>query len=107
MQYTVKSGDTLSSIAQRFLGDSRRYPMIVAANHLSNANVITVGKVLTIPDPAADSGIAAPPPPVSPAVHPAIASQSEQRLAKVHPALATRARAMVELMAHSGTEILI
>jgi len=40
-------------------------------------------------------------------VHPAIAGQSEQRLARVHPALATRARAMVELLAHSGVEILI
>jgi LysM repeat protein len=107
MQYTVKSGDTLSSIAKKFLGDARKYPLIVAANQLSNPNVLPVGKVLTIPDPATDSGVAIPPPPVSPVVHPGIAAQSEQRLAKVLPALATRARAMVELLAHSGVEILI
>ncbi len=106
MQYTVQSGDTLASIAQRFLGDARKFPLIVAANQLANANVVRVGKVLTIPDPGEDSGIVVPPP-VSPAVHPAIGGQSEQRLAKVHPTLATRARAMIELLAQSGVEILV
>jgi len=107
MQYTVKSGDTLASIAKRFLGDARRYPMIVAANQLSNPNVLPVGKVLTIPDPADPGALLPPPLPVSPVVHPGIAGQSEQRLSKVHPGVATRARAMIELLAHSGVEILV
>lgn len=107
MQYTVKSGDTLGSIARRFLGDARRYPMIAAANNLTDVNSIPVGKVLTIPD-VSDSGVTVP---ASPAAHslvnPGIAAQSERRLAKVHPALASRARAMIELLAQSGVDIVI
>lgn len=107
MQYKVKSGDTLGSIAKKFLGDARRYPMILAANNLANANMIAVGQVLTIPDLSADSGITLPPAPSTPAPATGIAAQSEKRLARVHPAVATRARAMVELLAHDGVEVLV
>src|SRR5690349_18263107 len=108
MQYTVKSGDTLASIAKRFLGDARRYPVIVSANNLSNANVITVGTVLTIPD-LSISPESAPMsiPPTASGISSGISMQSEHRLSKVHPALATRARAMLELLAHSGIEVVI
>ena len=49
--YTVKSGDTLSSIAQSELGDSARYTEIFNANRniLSNPDAIDVGQTLRIP----------------------------------------------------------
>ncbi len=47
--YIVRGGDTLSAIAVRF---NVTVPAIVAANQLSNANVIRPGQQLTIPKPA-------------------------------------------------------
>jgi hypothetical protein len=101
MLYTVQSGDTLGSIAQRFLGDARRYSAIVAANHLADANSIAFGTQLVVPDMAAP----APSIPI-PSAHSADLI-SEERLAKVHPAVATRARAMIELLAHAGIQIMV
>ena len=46
MTYTVKRGDTLSTIAARF-GTS--VPALVSANGIKNANLIHVGQLLTIP----------------------------------------------------------
>lgn len=51
--YTVKSGDTLSQIAQRF---GTTVAAIVAANGLPNANNITVGMRLKIPKAGDSSG---------------------------------------------------
>ncbi|MFD9815084.1 N-acetylmuramoyl-L-alanine amidase [Streptomyces sp. NPDC059080] len=47
--YTVKKGDTLSSIARAKLGYADRYKDIVALNHLADPNAIKVGQVLHIP----------------------------------------------------------
>lgn len=49
--YRVKSGDTLSDIAQRELGDADRYMDIFNANRniLSNPDQIDVGQTLRIP----------------------------------------------------------
>jgi LysM repeat protein len=49
--YTVRPGDTLSSIAQRFYGSSARWQWIFQANQakVKNPNMIFVGEVLTIP----------------------------------------------------------
>ncbi|MDZ7836074.1 MAG: LysM domain-containing protein, partial [Alkalibacterium sp.] len=43
--YTVRPGDTLYSIAQRYGTTVQR---IVADNNISNPNLISVGQVLTI-----------------------------------------------------------
>lgn len=50
-RYTVKSGDTLSGIADRYYADQRQYPAIFQANRviLTNPNQIRPGQVLTIP----------------------------------------------------------
>jgi LysM repeat protein len=49
--YAVRRGDTLSSIAQRFYGNSARWQWIFQANRskIKNPNMIFVGEVLTIP----------------------------------------------------------
>jgi nucleoid-associated protein YgaU len=48
--YTVKSGDTLGSIAQRYCGTSSGYQALYAANRktISDMNVLSVGQVITI-----------------------------------------------------------
>jgi LysM repeat protein len=53
MTYTVVSGDTLGTIAAKYLGSSSKYTEIVKANpQITNPNLIKVGQVITIPVPA-------------------------------------------------------
>ncbi len=59
--YTVRSGDTLYAIALRYSGVSVQ--QIANANNISNANLIRVGQVLTIP--GSGGGTVTPPPPSS------------------------------------------
>ncbi|WP_423252566.1 LysM peptidoglycan-binding domain-containing protein [Melissococcus plutonius] len=46
--YTVQSGDTLSSISQKFNGDSQLIQQIARDNSISNLNMIYKGQQLTI-----------------------------------------------------------
>jgi LysM repeat protein len=64
--YTVRSGDTLSSIAHRFYKKSAAWPVLYWANHskLKWADVINVGQVLKVP--ADPHHIPAPPKQLSP-----------------------------------------
>ena len=48
-QYTVKDGDTLFTIADKYYKDGYKFEEIAKANKLDNANAITVGQVLEIP----------------------------------------------------------
>ncbi len=50
-QYTVAPGDTLSSIAERFLGDAERWRAIIQANRdqIEDPDRIFVGQVLRVP----------------------------------------------------------
>jgi surface antigen len=50
--YTVKSGDTLSKIAESFYGngDKAHYNFIASANGIADANKISAGQKLTIPE---------------------------------------------------------
>ena len=68
-RYTVRPGDTLSSVALRFYGSRARWPVIYQANRsvIKNPDAIFPGEVLTIPDKP--GGQAAPPPagPAAPA----------------------------------------
>jgi len=51
LEYQVKSGDTLSSIAKRFYGDANAYNQIFEANkdQLSDPDKIKVGQSLKLP----------------------------------------------------------
>lgn len=46
--YTVRPGDTLASIAQRF---NTSVPTLIALNGIQNANRVLVGQVLRVPAP--------------------------------------------------------
>ncbi len=50
-QHTVKSGDSLSSIAQHWYGDTNAWPRIFEANRnqIVNPNLIFPGQVLRVP----------------------------------------------------------
>ncbi|MES9833360.1 MAG: peptidoglycan-binding protein LysM [Candidatus Thiodiazotropha sp. LLP2] len=49
--YTIESGDTLSAIAKRFLGNGSDYPKIFEANRevIKDANLIYPGQKIRIP----------------------------------------------------------
>nr|MBC7244507.1 LysM peptidoglycan-binding domain-containing protein [Chloroflexota bacterium] len=49
--YTVKAGDTLSTIAFRFYNDARKYWVIAYFNGIANPALIHVGQQLIIPEP--------------------------------------------------------
>lgn len=53
-EYTVVKGDTLSGIARKLLGDSKRYPEIKSLNGLSS-DKIKAGQVLKIPAESVNS----------------------------------------------------
>lgn len=59
--YTVKTGDTLYSIAQNYYGNGFLYPTIVEENKLSSEN-IEVGQKITIPKMEDDQAAATPAP---------------------------------------------
>ncbi|WP_419804812.1 LysM peptidoglycan-binding domain-containing protein [Terriglobus sp.] len=46
--YTIKHGDTLSAICQRFYGNANKYPQVAQANH-ADANNIPVGTTIQLP----------------------------------------------------------
>lgn len=47
--YTVKKGDTLQSISNKFYGDKSKYEIIMEANNIQNKNLILTVEVLKIP----------------------------------------------------------
>ncbi|OWW66595.1 peptidase M23B, partial [Enterococcus hirae 57-03-H11] len=47
--YTVQSGDTLSTISQKYVGDNSLIQTIAEKNSISNINLIYSGQQLTIP----------------------------------------------------------
>lgn len=47
--YTVKEGDTLFIIAQKYYSDGYKYSEIVKANNILNPDLVEVGQVLNIP----------------------------------------------------------
>ncbi len=47
--YSVKSGDNLSKISNRFYGSPNHYSNIAAASNIPDPNKIQVGQQITIP----------------------------------------------------------
>ncbi len=112
--YIVKRGDTLGKIAKQFYGSESQFPLIVAANRISNPDRLSMGQRLNIPDAGTATSAfmvtPAEPPPV--AVSSAVLSSAtmnlnSQRLVRVHPKLAELGLRMVDLCAQAGAAILI
>jgi LysM repeat protein len=74
-RYTVRPGDTLSSIALRFYGSRARWSLIYQANKsvIKNPDSIFPGEVLTIPDKAGRQAV---PPPAAPAAPTALTTST-------------------------------
>jgi LysM repeat protein len=74
--YTVRPGDTLTSIAQRFYGSPARWTWLFQANRsvIKNPDVIFAGEVLDVPFEAPAAGQAAPPAAPPPPPPPAAAA---------------------------------
>lgn len=54
--YTVKSGDTLGSISQKFFGTTTKWKLIASANNISDSAKIKVGQIIDIPITDMDRG---------------------------------------------------
>lgn len=48
-KYTIKEGDTLYEVAEKYFKDGFKYEDIAKANNMANANEITTGAVIEIP----------------------------------------------------------
>lgn len=51
-KYTVKEGDTLFLIAEKYYKDGSKFDLIAKANNLNDVNTIETGQVIEIPKPA-------------------------------------------------------
>lgn len=49
-KYTVKTGDTLGKIANKFYKDPSKYMLIANYNNIKDPNLIRVGQILVIPE---------------------------------------------------------
>jgi LysM repeat protein len=47
--YTIKSGDNLSHVAQRFYGAASKYTQIAQANGIADPDKIKVGQAISLP----------------------------------------------------------
>ncbi|MCK5551759.1 MAG: LysM peptidoglycan-binding domain-containing protein, partial [Deltaproteobacteria bacterium] len=49
IRYSVKKGDTLATIARRFLGNHQRYRVLASINHLDSSQSLSIGSTIKIP----------------------------------------------------------
>jgi hypothetical protein len=110
----VKAGDTLGKIAKQFYGSASQFPLIVAANRISNPDRLQMRQQLNIPDAgtATSAFVVTPPepPPVavtSAVLRPVTMNLNTQRLARVNPKIGQLGLRMVDVCAQAGLAILI
>jgi hypothetical protein len=106
--------NSIGTIAKQFYGGASQFPLIVAANRISNPDRLQVGKRLNGLDAgtATSAFVVTPPepPPVavtSAVLSPAIMNLNTQRLARVNPKVAQLGLRMVDACAQAGLAILI
>ncbi|WP_395646745.1 LysM peptidoglycan-binding domain-containing protein [Terricaulis sp.] len=96
--YTVRSGETMSELAQRYLGDPLLFYALARFNGLEAPNQLTAGRVLQIPQRAGAAIVALPPQSTTPpsptqeASMPAPPPAAVQRRAGIDPARAGQLR---------------
>lgn len=69
-KYTVKDGDTLFTIADKYYKDGYKFSEIAKANNITNADSIATGQVLEIPNLSEEAAQASPLPSPSPTESP-------------------------------------
>lgn len=74
-KYTVKEGDTLFLIAEKYYQDGEKFTEIARVNNLTNTDMIEVGQVLEIPKLETDSTQTSPAPTASPTASPETTEQ--------------------------------
>jgi len=72
-RYTVQKDDTLSKLAQQFLGDRFRFYILAKYNDITNPSRLAAGQVIRVPGRAPPPAAAATPP-VDPAPAPTVAA---------------------------------
>lgn len=83
-KYTVKEGDTLFTIAEKYYKDGSRFTEIAQANNLTDPNTIEAGeslnipKLTTSPEPTASTSEASPEASVEPSPTPAPSAPAQQ-----------------------------
>jgi Tfp pilus assembly protein PilF len=68
--YTVRPGETMSALAERFLGDSLMFYALARYNGMAAPADLTAGRVLMIPGLPHRAAASAPPPPQAPQQQP-------------------------------------
>jgi LysM repeat protein len=101
-KYTVKEGDTLSTIAKHFYSENAAWPVIYYANRgqIKWANQISAGQHLTIP--AKPAKIPAAPSQLGPAAAPVHTAAASAPVTQAAPAEAARTQAAATYSGGSG-----
>jgi tetratricopeptide (TPR) repeat protein len=105
-RYTVQKDDTLSKLAQQFLGDRFRFYILAKYNDIANPSRVAAGQVIRIPGRAPPPAAAALPPdalvvPPAPAAAPARAADAD---AKPRDDVAEALKKVAELQAAGNLE---
>ncbi len=84
-RYTVQRDDSLSKLAQQYLGDRFRFHILAKYNDIPNPSKLAAGQVIKIPGraPAVAPVAATPPPPVPPVPRPGAIAEGNDEAAKV------------------------
>lgn len=90
-RYTVQRDDSLSKIAQQYMGDRFKFHILARYNDISNPSKLAAGQVIKVPGKAPPAGQAAPKPAPTPA-------EPVEEAAKAAPDVATPRSAAVALM---------
>ena len=97
--YTVQSGDTLSTISQKFVGDNSLINAIAESNSISDINLIYSGQQLTIPTEGSAQAAAEPQAAVQEAPVQAEPVQAEQPVVQETVQTETQAAPVAETQA--------
>ncbi|EGP5489080.1 LysM peptidoglycan-binding domain-containing protein [Enterococcus faecium] len=94
--YTVQSGDTLSTISQKYVGDNSLINAIAESNSISDINLIYSGQQLTIPTEGSTQAAAEPQAAVQEAPVQAEPVQAEQPVVQETVQMETQAAPVAE-----------
>lgn len=98
-RYTVQKDDTLSKLAQQFLGDRFRFYILAKYNDIANPSRVAAGQVIRIPGRAPPAAAAAPAAPAATPAEAAGAARPAEAEARPAPARDEAAEALARAAA--------